>query len=118
MEAKNFKERLVKFARERYDMGQTNFEAYTGIASGSINKIKDGISTVSLAKIAARCPELNLRWLLLGEGEMTEIQNNPPQAGDGTDAVSRLMGVIESQQRTIERLIAGSPKSSGEKASA
>lgn len=117
MEAKNFKERLEKFARVQYGMGQTNFEAYTGIASGSINKIKNGISTVSLAKIAARCPELNLRWLLLGEGEMTEAQNQPPQAGNFDSTVSRLMGVVESQQRTIECLVAGRPKS-GEKASA
>ena len=64
MESENFKERLIEFARKQYDMGQTNFEAFTGIAPGSINKIRSGISTSSLAKIAERCPELSLRWLL------------------------------------------------------
>lgn len=72
MESENFKERLIEFARKQYDMGQTNFEAFTGIAPGSINKIRSGISTSSLANIAERCPELSLRWLLLGEGEMLE----------------------------------------------
>ena len=72
MESENFKERLIEFARKQYDMGQTNFEAFTGIAPGSITKIRPGLSTSSLATIAERCPELSLRWLLLGEGEMLE----------------------------------------------
>lgn len=63
----DFKTRLVTFARKKYDMGMTRFEEYTGINSGTINKIRDGISTTTLAKIADACPELNLRWLLLGE---------------------------------------------------
>ena len=68
----DFKTRLVEFARKQYDLGMTRFEEKTGINSGTINKIRDGISTTTLAKIAAACPELNLRWLLLGEGEMLE----------------------------------------------
>ena len=56
MESENFKERLIEFARKQYDMGQTNFEAFTGIAPGSINKIRSGISTSSLANIADRAP--------------------------------------------------------------
>ena len=70
MESENFKERLIEFARKQYDMGQTNFEAFTGIAPGSINKIRSGISTSSLANIAERCSELSLRWPLLEPGDM------------------------------------------------
>lgn len=44
MESENFKERLIEFARKQYDMGQTNFEAFTGIAPGSINKIRSGVN--------------------------------------------------------------------------
>lgn len=115
---KEFRSRLMQFAREKYDMGQTYFEELTGLSSGTISAgKKKGMSVANLAKIAARCPELNLRWLLLGEGEMAEAQNKPPRAGDFDSTVSRLMGVVESQQRTIECLVAGRPKS-GEKASA
>lgn len=58
----------------------TRFEEYTGINSGTINKIRDGISTTTLAKIAEACPELNIRWLLLGKGEMTQTTQTEPRA--------------------------------------
>lgn len=49
-------------------MGQNKFEEYCGISRGIINAIKDtGISTTTLTKIIVKCPELNVRWLLLGE---------------------------------------------------
>lgn len=64
----DLKTRLVQFAREQYNMGQNKFEEYCGISRGIINAIKDGgISTNTLTKIIVKCPELNIRWLLLGE---------------------------------------------------
>lgn len=68
----NLKKRLTTFARERFNFGQNKFEEYCGIPRGTINKIKDdgGISTLTLAKIHARCPEMNLAWLLSGNGSM------------------------------------------------
>lgn len=64
----DFKSRLVEFARTQYNMGQNKFEEYCGISRGIINAIKDtGISTTTLTKIIVKCPELNVRWLLLGE---------------------------------------------------
>lgn len=71
--AERFRERLTLYARTYYNKGQTNFEFFVGISSGSIsNSRKNGMSALNLARIAERCPQLNLRWLLLGEGEMTE----------------------------------------------
>lgn len=96
MESENFKERLIEFARKQYDMGQTNFEAFTGIAPGSINKIRSGISTSSLAKIAERCPELSLRWLLLGEGEMLERRDGARGAGGNVTTIGNVSGMTGS----------------------
>lgn len=96
MESENFKERLIEFARKQYDMGQTNFEAFTGIAPGSINKIRSGISTSSLAKIAERCPELSLRWLLLGEGEMLERGGGARGAGGNVTTFGNVSGMTGS----------------------
>lgn len=96
MESENFKERLIEFARKQYDMGQTNFEAFTGIAPGSINKIRSGISTSSLAKIAERCPELSLRWLLLGEGEMLERGGGARSAGGNVTTIGNVSGMTGS----------------------
>jgi len=77
----DFKARLVEFARKQYGMGMTRFEEFTGINSGTINKIRDGISTTTLTKIAAACPELNIRWLL---GEDTDMLNDGAGAGANT----------------------------------
>lgn len=60
-----FKSRIVEFARAQYDKGQNNFEMFCGIPIGSINgPKKNGMAAINLAKIAERCPELSLRWLL------------------------------------------------------
>lgn len=68
----NLKERLVKFARDRYNMGQTRFEDFCGIPTGTINKIREnkGIVTTTLEKIISKCPELNSNWLISGNGDM------------------------------------------------
>ena len=105
-----FKERLVQFAREKYNMGFTNFEKFTGITSGTISKIRDGISTTNLAKIMQKCPELNVRWLLLGEGQMVaensvkgssvptfDIHNN-----DTVNINERLTGIEKELQELKE----------------
>lgn len=65
------KQRLTQFARSQYDMGQSRFEDYCEINRGTINAIKkQGPTTAVLQKISSRCPELNLNWLVTGEGEM------------------------------------------------
>ena len=83
-----FKERIIKFARESRNLGQTRFEEYCNIPLGTINKIKEGgISTRTLTKIAEKCPDLNLRWLLFGYGEMLEKKEAPVMDTDAKQAI-------------------------------
>ena len=63
------KERLLEYLKYR-KIGQNAFEDQCGISQGTINKINHGIRSDKLALIAKACPDLNLRWLLLGEGCM------------------------------------------------
>jgi len=63
------KERLIQFLAY-LKIGQNAFEKKVGLSIGSISGAKKGMRTDNLAKIAALYPELNLRWLLLGEGPM------------------------------------------------
>ena len=76
------KDRLIRFARERYNLGQNKFEDYVGIARGTINKITKGVSTATIEKIAEKCPELNVNWLILGVGEMV---NTPADADNAVE---------------------------------
>jgi hypothetical protein len=75
----NIKQRLITFLKH-LGIGQGKFEKNTGIGNGTVNNIKDGISSPKLAKILERYPELNIEWLLTGEGEMLKkesVYTNP-----------------------------------------
>ena len=68
----NFKERLMTFVKSQYNEGQKAFEERCGLSNGQINKMTNGTNTTTLGKIAEVCPQLNLRWLLYGNGEMIQ----------------------------------------------
>lgn len=92
-----FKSRIVEFARSQYDKGQNNFEMFCGIPIGSINgPKKNGMAAINLAKIAERCPELSLRWLLLGEGEMLERRDGARSAGGNVTSIGNVSGMTGS----------------------
>lgn len=92
-----FKSRIVEFARAQYDKGQNNFEMFCGIPIGSINgPKKNGMAAINLAKIAERCPELSLRWLLLGEGEMLERGGGARGAGGNVTSIGNVSGMTGS----------------------
>lgn len=63
------KERLVTFL-EHLKIGQKKFEVAAGLSNGFVNNIGNGISTISTNKIRSAYPELNIDWLLTGEGDM------------------------------------------------
>ncbi len=71
----NFKERLLIFLKH-LGIGQTKFEENTKLGRASISKIKNGMSAPNLAKISSAYPELNIDWLLSGEGSMLKSENN------------------------------------------
>ena len=69
------KQRLLAFLTYK-QIGQTKFEALCGLSRGLINNMKGSLSTATATKIANKCPELNMDWLLTGEGEM--LKNSEP----------------------------------------
>lgn len=77
------KGRLLQYLRYR-GMGQNAFEEMCGLANGVINKINLGIRSDKLALIAEKCPDLNIRWLVTGEGKML-TENSPYVKDEGVD---------------------------------
>jgi phage repressor protein C with HTH and peptisase S24 domain len=63
------KERLVMFIKNR-GLSQKRFEAMVGLSNGYVNNISKGLGASKMAEISLRFPELNQQWLLTGEGEM------------------------------------------------
>lgn len=64
----NTKERFIEYLKSK-KVGQTAFEVAAGLSRGSIAK-KTGFSADSLEKIASYCTDLDITWLITGEGSM------------------------------------------------
>lgn len=74
------KERFVEYLKIK-GIGQTAFEESAGLSRGAIAK-KTGFSADSIEKIASACHDLDINWLVTGEGEMmksnlSKITNTP-----------------------------------------
>jgi hypothetical protein len=75
------KRRILQFI-EYKGIGITNFFKKTGIKRGFLDtdKLDSSVSDMFLAKIIAVFPELNIEWLLTGEGEMLREEGIVQQA--------------------------------------
>lgn len=63
------KTRLTEFLKY-IGIGQAKFAEKAGLSRGFVNNIGDSITKRSLLKILSVYPDLNVNWLLTGEGEM------------------------------------------------
>jgi len=96
------KDRLLKFL-EHENMSQSRFEKHVGLSNGFVNNVGVGISSVSLNKIKAKYPKLNIQWLLKGEGEMLE---NDLENYDLGAAVRRTEVISEITLSVVAELLA------------
>lgn len=67
------KERLQYFVKEQ-GYGRNKFEEYVGIASGYLSSKSNTVTSDTIERIIKKFPDLSLKWLLSGEGDM--IINN------------------------------------------
>ena len=125
-DASAVKARLSDYVRKYDKSGFRNFEKRMGFSDGLISR-PGGFSMSSLYSLTVKCPELNLRWLLTGEGNMLledKVVNkgsNNGSAGqvagtiintgdnfyhveDVCDEVKALQAVIFEQRKEIQRL--------------
>jgi hypothetical protein len=118
----NIKQRLIMFLKH-LGIGQGKFEKNTDIGNGTVNNIKDGIGSPKLAKIITCYPELNIKWLLTGEGKMlnTHIQtdgllgtDNKP-VSTNIDFLLNMLNRQEQQLSSQQNAIAEKDKTIAEK---
>lgn len=86
------------FSDSNRDFAQRIGEAEQNLFNVCDQDAQRNASLALVTKIADTVPEVNLRWLLTGRGDML----SPTSKGAG--ARSEMMRVIVSQQETIRRL--------------
>lgn len=100
-ENQNVKDRLKQFIMFK-NISTREFERQIGVSYGFIGNMSKSTSPDKVIKISHQYPELNMTWLLTGEGEMLRTDSRPEQDDDRNS----LLATIASQQKTIERLTA------------
>ena len=87
------------------------FEKSIGMSNASLGKsLKTGgtIGADKLGIILNEYPEINLRWLVMGEGQMLnsdQPENVADEKPQGGNTIDRLLGIIDSQQNELRTLI-------------
>lgn len=112
------KERLKAFINY-LNISEREFCRVIGVGSAYVASIKKSIKADKLEAITEHYPELNPIWLIRGQGNMllngeAEVEPVTPTLlsaemlakllEDANKEKSRLLSIIESQQRTIEQL--------------
>lgn len=89
------RDRLIQFL-DHLGMGRNAFEDKCELPSGCISHMTKGMRTDNLAKIAATYPDLNIRWLLTGNGDMLKSNDLEEETSDMEHTISeRIHTVIE-----------------------
>lgn len=91
------------------------FERRASLSNGYFNQVKKDPSPSKLSQIKSIFPDLNIEWLLTGEGQMLNTQIDQPAAGsdamftDGADYQTmkemKLFEALERRDREVDRLI-------------
>jgi len=117
------KERLRLFIKST-GITQAKFERACGLSNGYVNALKSSPTADAMKKILDAFPDLNLYWLILGEGGMLRskqqstgynISNNNVVVNSGTDAdiKERVLAYIRHRGITIKKFEESCGLSSG-----
>ena len=91
------KQRLIKFIKYK-NLSQAKFEKAIGVSNGFINNISKSIGVEKAQRISNTFPELNMGWVLSGEGSMLKQDKLEPKSED----TSLLQQLVDSLKATIE----------------
>ena len=69
------KDRIKKYIKSQ-EISVSSFEKSINVSNGYINSISKGIGAEKSLLISRKYPNLNMSWLLRGEGDMLKSENN------------------------------------------
>lgn len=101
------KERLLEFLNSQ-GISQNAFEDTCGLSRGTISNLNKGVRSDKLALIACAFPEINLRWLLLGEGDMVMgSTNNNTAFQSNNDSTTVIIGNVDELAAAFAKCLSG-----------
>ena len=74
----NIRERLTEFAKTQGFRTLSGFEKACGFTKNTLTKGHEGMSTVTLCRIADFYPQLSMDWLILERGTMLVEDTHTP----------------------------------------
>lgn len=93
-------DRLASFLKYK-GKGQTAFEQEAGLSRGYVQKASDNMGYKIKSKISENCPELNMEWLLTGEGDMLKEE---PHMSEVTE-VKSLSNLKSKEVKKDEQMV-------------
>lgn len=104
----NVKERLLAFIKFK-GISKNRFETMCGLSKRYVSNISQSISPEVTKKISLTFPELDMGWVLTGEGEMLSVKTSTPDdsitlSGDTLRVFLNMSNTISRQEENISRL--------------
>ena len=97
------KERLKKYVKSQ-GLTISAFEKAINVSNGYINSISKGIGGENLMAIIEKSPNLNINWLLTGEGEMLKGGISQTISGDNNTMSGNDTYIGNNDKETIKEL--------------
>ena len=93
------KDRLYDFLKAK-DLKASKFEQKCGLSNGFCGKVNDNITEGSLLLIQRAFPELNIKWLKTGFGDM--LIEEPSLEYPNSDGGSNMVAMVKMMQEFIQ----------------
>lgn len=106
----NVKERLLAFIKFK-GISKNRFETMCGLSKRYVSNISQSISPEVTKKISLTFPELDMGWVLTGEGDMLSAKTGTPDdsitlSGDTMRVFLSMSSTIARQEENISKLTA------------
>ena len=96
------KERLISFL-EYKGISKSEFGRIIGVSSAFVTSMRKSVQPDKVESIAFNFPELNIKWLMTGEGEMLKQTGNT-EVSESKEELSSLKQTIQTQSVAISAL--------------
>ena len=105
------KERLIKYLSEKR-ISKTEFGRKIGVSNAYVSSIRESIAPDKIQSIALNYPDLNIEWLLTGEGPMllmpgwqSTFRNEDEDKKDALISATQFLAYAQENQRQMGQLI-------------